>query len=59
MKKILLLIPLLFISLVGYAQEVKNIDLILICVKTWQLVEVAEKIKAILNFCFSISNSIR
>ena len=29
--------------------EVKNIDLILICVKTWQLEEVAEKIKPVLN----------
>lgn len=34
---------------VAEISEVKNIDLILICVKTWQLVEVAEKIKAILN----------
>jgi len=29
--------------------EVKNIDLILICVKTWQLTEVAKTIKPILN----------
>ncbi len=29
--------------------EVKNIDLILICVKTWQLAEVSEKIKPALN----------
>ncbi|MDP3312827.1 ketopantoate reductase family protein [Lutibacter sp.] len=29
--------------------EVKNIDLILICVKTWQLSETAENIKAVLN----------
>lgn len=29
--------------------EVNNIDLILVCVKTWQLFEVAEKIKPILN----------
>ena len=34
---------------VAEISEVKNIDLILICVKTWQLVEVAEKIKPILN----------
>jgi len=29
--------------------EVKNIDLILICVKTWQLEAIAEKIKPVLN----------
>ncbi|WP_456377172.1 ketopantoate reductase family protein [Lutibacter sp.] len=29
--------------------EIKNIDLILICVKTWQLSEVAQQIKPILN----------
>ena len=29
--------------------EIKNIDLILICVKTWQLADVAKKIKPILN----------
>jgi len=29
--------------------EVKNIDLILVCVKTWQLVDVAKKIKPVLN----------
>ncbi|WP_299527112.1 ketopantoate reductase family protein [uncultured Lutibacter sp.] len=29
--------------------EVKNIDLVLICVKTWQLKEVAEKIKTVFN----------
>lgn len=30
-------------------EDVKNIDLILICVKTWQLTEVAEKIKTVLG----------
>jgi 2-dehydropantoate 2-reductase len=29
--------------------HIKNIDLILVCVKTWQLAEVAEKIKHVLN----------
>ena len=29
--------------------EVKKIDLILVCVKTWQLVDVAKKIKPVLN----------
>ena len=29
--------------------EIKNIDLILVCVKTWQVAEVAEKIRPILN----------
>lgn len=29
--------------------EVKSIDLILVCVKTWQLADVAEKIKPVLN----------
>jgi len=29
--------------------EVENIDLILVCVKTWQLKEVAEKIKPVIN----------
>jgi len=29
--------------------EVKNIDLILVCVKTWQVAEVAEMIKPVLN----------
>jgi len=32
-----------------YVSEVKNIDLILVCVKTWQVAEVAEKIRPVLN----------